>query len=403
MYHKYFGKELTKNVECELSEQELKELRLDEKSSLESIYEKIFQEKTDNVWIMNLKLDYLVSIFHKKEEKVLKNIKVQQKKEKCRNLIRGHCKFGDKCRFSHDLEIPVKQTNTHLQDFTFELEIRFPSNTKYPYEPPLIFLKTNAVIPQLTKLHICKRLYDEASILAEDGISCVYTITELLKNEEVIKEHLNEEIDFILPHQKLFHQKQSEQTPVIRSSHYERGNTNRDNKKVHSDSELAKQDQIISYLYMSRMKEDRYLEMLEMRKKLPAWNLQNDIMNSVNSSQVVVVSGETGCGKSTQVPQYIFDDWLKNYDKDNKHIEIVCTQPRRISALGVAERVSAERLEKVGNTIGYQIRLESKISVKTRITFCTTGILLRRLEGEPSLSNVTHIIIDEVHERSEER
>lgn len=62
-----------------------------------------------------------------------------------------------------------------------------------------------------------------------------------------------------------------------------------------------------------------------------------------------------------------------------------------------------ERAEKIGGTVGYQIRLESKMSASTRLTFCTTGILLRRLEGEPSLPKVTHIIVDEVHERSEER
>lgn len=62
-----------------------------------------------------------------------------------------------------------------------------------------------------------------------------------------------------------------------------------------------------------------------------------------------------------------------------------------------------ERAEKVGGTVGYQIRLESKVSASTRLTFCTTGILLRRLEAETTLPNVTHIIVDEVHERSEER
>ena len=61
-----------------------------------------------------------------------------------------------------------------------------------------------------------------------------------------------------------------------------------------------------------------------------------------------------------------------------------------------------ERIEKPGEVVGYQIRLESKMSERTRLMFCTTGILLRRLEGEPDLNGVTHIIVDEVHERSEE-
>lgn len=83
-------------------------------------------------------------------------------------------------------------------------------------------------------------------------------------------------------------------------------------------------------------------------------------------------------------------------------IQIICTQPRRLSAIGVAERVAAERCERIGNIVGYQIRLENKISKATRLTFCTTGILLRRLQSDPMLQTVSHIIIDEVHERSEE-
>ena len=70
--------------------------------------------------------------------------------------------------------------------------------------------------------------------------------------------------------------------------------------------------------------------------------------------------------------------------------------------MGVADRVSYERNEKTGNVVGYQIRLESKTSQFTRLLFCTTGILLRRLEGDPTLESITHIIVDEVHERSEE-
>lgn len=105
-----------------------------------------------------------------------------------------------------------------------------------------------------------------------------------------------------------------------------------------------------------------------------------------------------------QVPQFILDDWILNRTKENEnHVEIICTQPRRISAIGVAERVAAERDERVGQTVGYQIRLESKMSSNTRLTFCTTGILLQRLSGDPNLTSVTHIIVDEVHERSAER
>jgi HrpA-like RNA helicase len=81
---------------------------------------------------------------------------------------------------------------------------------------------------------------------------------------------------------------------------------------------------------------------------------------------------------------------------------IICTQPRRISAVGVSERVAEERDEKLGDLVGYSIRLDSKVSAATRLLYCTTGVLLRILESEKTLEGVTHVIVDEVHERSVE-
>ena len=81
---------------------------------------------------------------------------------------------------------------------------------------------------------------------------------------------------------------------------------------------------------------------------------------------------------------------------------IICTQPRRIAAITVAERVAYERQETVGKTIGYSVRLNSKVSSSTRILYCTTGVLLRRLQHPDFLSTVSHIVVDEVHERQVE-
>ena len=78
---------------------------------------------------------------------------------------------------------------------------------------------------------------------------------------------------------------------------------------------------------------------------------------------------------------------------------MIVTQPRRISAIGVAERVSTERCEKVGETTGYSIRLENKRSSKTRILLCTTGILLRRMQCDPNLASISYIFVDKVHGR----
>jgi ATP-dependent RNA helicase DHX57 len=390
LYNKYFSLGDFKAACCDLTDKELLEARSDEKSSLESIYEKSFHEKVQNtVWILNLKLDYLIKIFHNKQAKPAQKINTNvKKKEKCRNFLSGACKWGDKCRFSHEREVQVKDPNSHLTNFDFELEIRFPYNTKYPYEPPLILLKTNAVLPPLMNLHICKRLYSEAKLLAEDGIPSIYTVTELLLNEEEMVSHLKSDMSFIGPSQKLFDDGRLNAPRPKRPSHYIKGITNRDNQKVLTPEEIRETDAKIAKKFKSVVKEQKYLEMLQYRRKLPAWGLMNDILNTVQQSQVVVISGETGCGKSTQVPQYLLDDWLVNYENDSRHVEIVCTQPRRISAISVAERVAAERVARIGQTVGYQIRLESKVSASTRLTFCTTGILLRRLESEPTLPQV---------------
>ena len=109
-----------------------------------------------------------------------------------------------------------------------------------------------------------------------------------------------------------------------------------------------------------------------------------------------MITGDTGSGKTTQVPQYL----LELYSERNEPVRIICTQPRRIAAISVAERVANERGEQLGGTVGYQIRLENRMSSKTALMFCTTGILLRTLMyQEGNLERVTHLIIDEVHER----
>lgn len=137
-------------------------------------------------------------------------------------------------------------------------------------------------------------------------------------------------------------------------------------------------------------------EYSSIRESLPIFHLRDEIISVIDQHQVVLIAGETGCGKTTQVPQYILDTcYVKN-----KPCRIVCTQPRRIAALTVAERVAAERDEKIGQTVGYQIRLESRVSPKTLLTFCTNGVLLRTLMGsDATLATVTHVIVDEIHER----
>ena len=140
-------------------------------------------------------------------------------------------------------------------------------------------------------------------------------------------------------------------------------------------------------------------DIIAARHALPIASYREEIVTAVHSHQVILIAGETGCGKTTQVPQYILEDaWVRG-----EGCRIICTQPRRISAVSVAERVAAERGESVGDNIGYTIRLETRGTNESSMIFCTNGILLRMLTsqrpGDSALDYVTHLIIDEIHER----
>ncbi|XP_008802398.1 DExH-box ATP-dependent RNA helicase DExH1 isoform X2 [Phoenix dactylifera] len=137
--------------------------------------------------------------------------------------------------------------------------------------------------------------------------------------------------------------------------------------------------------------------MQSFREKLPAFKVKDEFLKAIADNQVLVVSGETGCGKTTQLPQFILEEEIERLR--GAECNIICTQPRRISAISVAARIASERGENLGETVGYQIRLEAKRSAQTRLLFCTTGVLLRRLVQEPYLGGVSHLLVDEIHER----
>ncbi|KAF9512352.1 hypothetical protein BS47DRAFT_1330374 [Hydnum rufescens UP504] len=167
-------------------------------------------------------------------------------------------------------------------------------------------------------------------------------------------------------------------------------------------------DQIASS-FRARQETLAYQEMLVQRNTLPIAAYRDEITRTLDTSQVMVLSGETGCGKSTQVPSFILEEQLSR----GNHCKIFCTEPRRISAISLAQRVSRELGDApnaVGTNaslVGYSIRLESNTTRNTRLAFVTNGIALRMLEGGSgsggkgiAFDEITHIIIDEVHERS---
>jgi HrpA-like RNA helicase len=171
-----------------------------------------------------------------------------------------------------------------------------------------------------------------------------------------------------------------------------------------------------------RIDADKAAQMAKQRSNLPAWACRSDILAASNVHSVVVLSGATGSGKSTQVPQFFWEQMREENDdspRDNLRPRyIVVTQPRRVAAISLAQRVAEETGSaspgKRGSLVGYIVRLDRKVADETcRIIYCTVGVLLRMLvsprgqrngdskDSLPPLSmdTISHVILDEVHER----
>lgn len=133
---------------------------------------------------------------------------------------------------------------------------------------------------------------------------------------------------------------------------------------------------------------------IEQRKSLPVYLVKDQIVSAVKKHATLILIGETASGKTTQIPQFIYESCVHG----NKVIAI--TQPRRIAAVTVASRVAAEMSTMVGETVGYSVRFEEKTSPKTRIKFMTDGMLLREAIVDPLLQKYSVVILDEAHERS---
>ncbi|XP_028159974.1 ATP-dependent DNA/RNA helicase DHX36 isoform X1 [Ostrinia furnacalis] len=164
------------------------------------------------------------------------------------------------------------------------------------------------------------------------------------------------------------------------------------------DEDIATLNLVLYEEHLNALSKSHYKKLLTFREKLPAYKKTQRVLEMVKNNQVIVISGETGCGKSTQVPQMILDDAIMK--KRGGNVKILVTQPRRIAASSLASRVAQERAEALGVSVGYAVRLE-KVDCRPRgsIMFCTTGVLLVDLEVNQALSDYSHIILDEVHER----
>jgi len=140
----------------------------------------------------------------------------------------------------------------------------------------------------------------------------------------------------------------------------------------------------------------RYYEILEKRKALPVWQYRDEFIGMVDSSNHVVLMGETGSGKTTQIPQML----VERLRPDLRGKMICCTQPRRVAAMSVSKRVSEEMDVSFGEGVGYTIRFEDLTTRSTFLKYMTDGMLLREAMTDPLLDRYVAVILDEAHERT---
>uniref|UniRef100_A0A1A8UE18 Putative ATP-dependent RNA helicase DHX57 n=1 Tax=Nothobranchius furzeri TaxID=105023 RepID=A0A1A8UE18_NOTFU len=376
------------------------------------------------------------------------------------------CRFGDRCRFRHELPSKERSgagsselkgpSHPGFSSYSppeYELEVRFPKGNRYPHQAPIVAFSTNdESVEAAGRLCVTERLFGEALAAAKSSEPVVYTLITFCEDEADMKELLS-----------VSHHKYSSAPPIVgpppptpAKSKFVRGGVSEESRSNYTSSRRAapptnqravdvkemeeteepdEQEEEMeavpveseSYVNLRKKMSNRhnqkmdnflqenkklclefkrkqssrlFMSMLEQRQNLPAWQEKENILDVLERCQVLVVSGMTGCGKTTQIPQFILDASLSG--SKEQVANILCTQPRRISAISVAQRVAQERAECLGHSVGYQIRLETVRSSATRLLYCTTGVLLRRLEGESDLRGVTHVIVDEVHERTEE-
>ncbi|KEG02478.1 pre-mRNA-splicing factor ATP-dependent RNA helicase PRP16, putative [Plasmodium vinckei vinckei] len=135
-------------------------------------------------------------------------------------------------------------------------------------------------------------------------------------------------------------------------------------------------------------------DLLKLKESLPIYKSKQELLDAVYNNNIIIIVGETGSGKTTQIVQYLYE---AGYHKNGI---ICCTQPRRVAAVSVAYRVSYEMNVEIGSLVGYTIRFEDNTSKQTKIRYVTDGILLRETLNDQDLDKYSVIIMDEAHERS---
>ncbi|XP_026870115.2 putative ATP-dependent RNA helicase DHX57 isoform X1 [Electrophorus electricus] len=463
------------------SQEECVALRQEEALALTAIYGERFCERiNDRVWTVSLDLVWMTEGQNSTSQPATDGQRMRTSSTQlCKFYLKGSgCKFGSRCKFKHEsptessghknLYGPSQPGFRSIEPPVYQLEVRFPQGSCYPFQPPLAaFSTTDDSISGAGRLNVTEYLFSQSLTAAQDGEPVVYTLISCLEEDGPVRELLSaSHHKYSAPPPVLappavattrsrstknttvsntsssmattFQLYNDVENPKIRVRHIEEriltaaenlnthGAEDEDDeyeedgeecvpienesyvnlrKKLEKKSEtraedVLKENRKLCREFRRKSSSRRYVSMQHQRCKLPVWEERGNILDCLEKNQVIVISGMTGCGKTTQIAQFILDDSLSR--KPESVANIICTQPRRISAIAVATRVAHERAEVLGHSTGYQIRLETIRSSSTRLLFCTTGVLLRRLEGDAELKGVTHVIVDEVHERTEE-
>lgn len=271
----------------------------------------------------------------------------------------------------------------------FKVKIKIYKTDEYPFMIPGIVVSTfnkKFKLPSYIKIILLRKLLYHIDSLAILGDMLVFHIVDWIECN--IAQIIENPGPLLI--QKIFNDSRK---------HVARPLIDNIRKKSPTFKPLTTQELLIlKNDYEKRVKCLAFTKMTKQRSALPAWRKQNEIIDLIKENNVVLITGETGSGKSTQVVQFILDNLMNQ--KDITDTRIICTQPRRISAIGLAERVAEERLVNCGDEVGYVIRGVNLSNRLTRIRFMTTGILVKILQNDPSTLNNSIVVVDEVHERS---
>ncbi|KAF1807654.1 putative ATP-dependent RNA helicase DHX34 [Mucor lusitanicus] len=161
-------------------------------------------------------------------------------------------------------------------------------------------------------------------------------------------------------------------------------------KIVRQEGEMIRHTLVLFQDFQNKKREGLKKKIEETKAALPVTPFANAIVQTLKQHRILLIAGDTGCGKSTQVPQILMNAGFN---------KIACTQPRRIACSSLARRVSYETMNEYGSKIAYQVRFEGTKTSRTRILFLTEGLLLRQYATDNMLSMYDVIVVDEVHER----